>query len=100
MKRTMIVLAAALILAGAVFYGSAYAECGSCAAGAVKGRAEEGGIINDRCPVMGNPVAADTPYTAEYEGKKVGFCCEGCVSKFNSDPGKYTKNLLTDDIKG
>ncbi len=45
-------------------------------------------IVNTTCPVMdGNPVDADNvpaSLVVEFEGRKVGFCCGGCLSKWNS----------------
>ncbi len=46
-------------------------------------------VINSDCPVMGGAVAKDTPYSVVYNGKKIGFCCNGCVSAFNAEPEKY-----------
>ncbi|NQT46177.1 MAG: YHS domain-containing protein [Candidatus Omnitrophica bacterium] len=57
--------------------------------------AEETGVINGTCPVMGGKVDKDTPYTAVHEGKTVGFCCPGCIGKFKADPEKYMAKLRT-----
>jgi YHS domain-containing protein len=43
------------------------------------------------CPVMGG--AIDKNVFTEYKGKKVYFCCPGCVEKFNEDPEKYIGKL-------
>ena len=43
------------------------------------------------CPVMNNPV--DKEIFVEYEGKKVYFCCPGCIEEFEKDPGKYLPKL-------
>ena len=43
------------------------------------------------CPVMGGKINKDI-YT-EYKGKKVYFCCAGCVDKFKEDPEKYLAKL-------
>lgn len=43
------------------------------------------------CPVMGNPI--DKDIFVEYQGKKVYFCCQACVAKFNADPAKYIAKL-------
>ncbi len=44
------------------------------------------------CPVMvGRPI--DKNLFVEYEGKKVYFCCQGCVATFNADPEKYIAKL-------
>ena len=42
------------------------------------GRTEE--VTNETCPVMGGKV--DSKIFTEYEGKKVYFCCPGCISQF------------------
>ncbi len=43
------------------------------------------------CPVMGGEVRKDI--YADHDGKRVYFCCNGCVSTFKSDPAKYIKKL-------
>lgn len=40
------------------------------------------GMVNSTCPFSGQPASAD--HVAQYEGQKVGFCCAGCVKKFNN----------------
>lgn len=41
---------------------------------------------NAKCPVSGEPVSKDK--FVEYEGRKVYFCCDGCVEKYKKDhPG-------------
>ena len=48
-------------------------------------------IEQTTCPVMGGKINKDI-YT-EYNGKKVYFCCAGCVEKFKEDPEQYISNL-------
>jgi len=43
------------------------------------------------CPVMGG--AINRSIHADYEGKRVYFCCNACVSTFKADPAKYIKKL-------
>lgn len=68
--------------------------------------AEKGGkeghkeIINATCPVMGGPISDRTPYTAEYKGKTVGFCCGACPAAFKKNPEKYEGNLYKDEKAG
>lgn len=50
-------------------------------------------VINKICPVMGGEVEKDTAYKVEYEGKVIGFCCQGCVDKFNENPEEYLQKL-------
>ena len=49
------------------------------------------GIVNKTCPVGGDDV--DPAVTTVYDGKTIGFCCEGCVKKFKKNPEKYMKDL-------
>jgi len=51
------------------------------------------GPINQLCPVMPEePV--DSRFTLEFEGRKIGFCCEKCVAKFAANPQRYRDRLL------
>lgn len=43
------------------------------------------------CPVMGG--AVDKEIFTDYKGKRVYFCCPGCIDEFNKDPEKYIKDL-------
>tara|TARA_Y100000031_G_scaffold20303_1_gene20776 strand:- start:201 stop:512 length:312 start_codon:yes stop_codon:yes gene_type:complete len=48
------------------------------------------------CPVMGGKINKDL-YT-DYEGKRVYFCCPGCIGKFKADPEKYIEKLEAEDV--
>jgi YHS domain-containing protein len=43
------------------------------------------------CPVMGG--AINKKIYRDYQGKRVYFCCGGCVAAFAKDPEKYMKKL-------
>ena len=43
------------------------------------------------CPVMGGKINKDI--YADYEGKRVYFCCDACISTFKKDPAKYVSKL-------
>jgi len=43
------------------------------------------------CPVMKAPV--DKNLYVDYQGVRVFFCCEGCVSGFKNDPARYLMAL-------
>jgi len=101
MNTKMVVV---LIIAISFALGSyvLYAGCGACggggsACGIVGSDAEAGtalqGVTNSVCPVLGEAVSADTKYTAVYGGRKIGFCCAGCVKKFTQNPEKYIGNI-------
>lgn len=48
------------------------------------------------CPVMGGKINEGA--YADYEGKRVYFCCRGCISKFQKDPAKYVKKLENEGV--
>ena len=59
---------------------------------------EEAGVTLDKtpvaqttCPVTGDPI--DKQYFADYNGKRVYFCCANCPADFSKDPDKYVKKL-------
>lgn len=43
------------------------------------------------CPVMGGKI--DRNYSTEYDGKRVYFCCPGCIEPFKKDPEKHIKKI-------
>ena len=43
------------------------------------------------CPVMGGKINKNI--FADYQGKRVYFCCKGCPAEFAKDPAKYVKKL-------
>ena len=47
---------------------------------------------NKNCPIMGHPVSAEGGSTT-WNGKTIGFCCDGCKPKFEalSDDEKAAK---------
>jgi uncharacterized membrane protein/YHS domain-containing protein len=47
--------------------------------------------MNTNCPVSGK--AVDPSKTALYEGRKVAFCCDNCLSTFQKDPKPYLAKL-------
>jgi YHS domain-containing protein len=44
-----------------------------------------------KCPVMGYTINKEI--YADYEGKRVYFCCGSCISEFKKNPEKYIKKL-------
>ena len=83
MKRVVCALCVALALAAV----GILAGCDQKAAApeAPQGKAQA------TCPVMGG--AIDKAVFADYEGKRVYFCCPDCVKTFNKEPQKYIKKL-------
>jgi len=48
------------------------------------------------CPVLGGIV--DKNVYADYQGKRIYFCCKGCDAEFNKDPEKYMKKLQEEGV--
>ncbi len=48
------------------------------------------------CPVKGMNI--DKKFLSDYKGKRVYFCCEGCVENFEKDPEKYMRNMKEDGV--
>jgi len=46
------------------------------------------------CPVM-EGMAIDRNIYVDHEGKRVYFCCPGCIATFNEDPEQYLAKLKT-----
>ncbi|MDP7420454.1 MAG: YHS domain-containing protein [bacterium] len=48
------------------------------------------------CPVMGGKINQEL--FADYEGKRVYFCCPGCIGMFKADPEKYIEKLEAEGV--
>jgi YHS domain-containing protein len=48
------------------------------------------------CPVLGGNV--DKNVYADYQGKRIYFCCQGCDAEFKKDPEKYMKKLKDEGV--
>ncbi len=53
--------------------------------------APEGEIAQKTCPVMGGAIKKDI-YT-DHNGRRVYFCCGGCIDAFKKDPTKYLAKI-------
>lgn len=53
--------------------------------------ADAGAAINGTCPVSGKPV--DAAQFSEFQGQKIGFCCEKCKAKFDANPAEVVKKV-------
>ena len=47
--------------------------------------------LQTTCPVMGGDI--DKNIYADYNDKRVYFCCKMCIDKFKAEPEKYMKKL-------
>jgi len=52
-------------------------------------RADE--IAQKRCPVMGNRINPDVHL--DWQGRRIWFCCPGCIETFKQDPRTYLARL-------
>ncbi len=43
------------------------------------------------CPVEGGKI--DKNIYTDYQGKRIYFCCSGCIDSFKKDPEKYLKQM-------
>jgi YHS domain-containing protein len=43
------------------------------------------------CPVLGGNI--NKQVYADYQGKRIYFCCAGCDAEFKQNPEKYLKKL-------
>ncbi|MFH1969311.1 MAG: YHS domain-containing protein [Verrucomicrobiota bacterium] len=61
---------------------------------------EAGGVKSEKtqttCPVMGGKI--DKKTYADYNGKRVYFCCSGCIPQFKNDPEKYLKKMEAEGV--
>jgi len=83
-----------------------YFCCGACPAEFKKDPAkyvaklEKDGVTLDKvqvtCPVTGDKI--DKTIFADYGGKRVYFCCQDCVTKFNADPKPIVAKMEKDGI--
>jgi P-type Cu+ transporter len=48
---------------------------------------DNGGQATD--PVCGMRVSANSPHVAEHAGRRYVFCCDGCRTRFLSDPARF-----------
>lgn len=49
-----------------------------------------------KCPVLGNKI--DEKVFVDYEGKRIYFCCSGCIDQFKKDPVKYLKKMEAEGV--
>lgn len=49
------------------------------------------GTPQEYCPVMGGKI--DKNVYADYQGKRVYFCCTSCKQEFLKNPDKYIQKL-------
>ena len=58
--------------------------------------AEQQGNPQKLCPVMGGEI--DKSVYLDYQGKRVYFCCAGCIESFNKEPQKFIQKMTAEGI--
>ena len=53
--------------------------------------------LQTECPVMGGKI--DKKTFLDYQGKRIYFCCSGCLEEFRANPEKYTNELKSKGIE-
>lgn len=53
------------------------------------------GTPQANCPVLQGKI--DKKVFTDYKGKRIYFCCAGCIDDFKKDPEKYMKEM---EVKG
>lgn len=89
MNRNWIALIGAMIV-GVVTASAVYAHEG-CASPGTKAAATAMSKPQTLCPVMRGPI--NKQIYADYGGKRIYFCCGGCLPAFKENPEKYMKVL-------
>lgn len=85
MKKQIVITSTLMILMG---FGTVEAQD---AKPAVTAAAEKTVKKQTVCPIMGG--AVETDIYADANGKRVYFCCKGCIAEFKKDPAKYIDKL-------
>lgn len=83
-------LAAIVIATGVTFALPAIADVKSDTKSDVATQ-EVKGKPQTHCPVMGSPINRNNFY--DYKGKRIYYCCYGCINLISKDPEKYIKQL-------
>jgi len=94
MKR----LALSTLVVGLLLLAVARARAEEPTPADLQSAARAAGTVNGLCPVMGRPVRPGGG-SATYRGEKIGFCCPGCVAKFDADPVRYMNAMRLDPTK-
>ena len=91
MKYLAVLMLAMVVVVGCKKTETPSAQAGSSQQVSANVPADTNSTEQTTCPVMGG--AIDKKVSTEYKGKKVYFCCPGCIAEFNKDPNKYIDKL-------
>src|SRR5688572_28102457 len=93
MKSSYSVLIASLVLLNLGLWGCKEEKKGSGFDDAIAPETQPSAAAGEQkvCPVSDYDI--DSAVFVEHEGKKVYFCCAGCIETFQKDPAKYVAKL-------
>lgn len=60
--------------------------------------ASSAGMLNAKCPMKPDSPLPEAAPTVDYKGGKVGFCCKGCINKWNAAT-EDQRAMLLDKVK-
>jgi len=88
-----------LVIAAAIVAGGALSSqaCSSCGCQPKKAEKKTDGKAQTTCPLMGGKI--NKKIFADHGGKRVYFCCKGCIGAFKKNPQKYIKALESKGVK-
>lgn len=93
MKTTKWIVTAAIVLAASGGMVSVFAAAEAPVAAPATAAAVKHQTI---CPIEGGEIIKSL--YADYQGKRVYFCCNGCPAVFKKNPAKYIKEMESKGI--
>lgn len=84
MKKSLLIILVVFTVLSVGAVGWSHAQTGS-------------GKAQTTCPVMGGNISKDV--YADYQGKRVYFCCPACIPEFKKNPEKYLKKLEAEGVQ-
>ena len=55
------------------------------------------GVPQTKCPILVGKI--DKSIYTDYQGKRIYFCCSGCISEFKKNPDKYINAMEAKGIQ-
>ena len=71
---------------------------GACQSTSETAAEAEMGVLNKHCPMMPDH-EIDEDATMTYNGYTIGFCCDGCVDKFDAWSTEKKDAFVTESLK-
>jgi YHS domain-containing protein len=94
MKRTLLIIATLALFAGTNnLSGQTNAPAGTAKTPVKPYPLKYCLVSGEKLGEMGKP------FTTNYMGQEIKFCCKDCVKDFNKDPDKFLKKLAEEEKK-